>query len=277
MDASIVPAYIISIIINISLPILLFFFLNRKLNIGWKMFLYGAGLFLLFRIPLGFILDLIYTPLTLSLLLSMPEALSLALFIVALVLGILGGLFEGIGRYVGFRFTKKFRGWKNALMFGTGWVTVETVFFVIFIIMELSTLMWILDIGTEQYITLLGETGYFTEEELLEQLYIIESSSWLDVLPMIITRFSAIILHLSLSIIVMQVFSQKKMLFLLVAIFMSAIVDMASILLNFGTILNSILILVITVVMGYLTVRVSKIDLNELFAKPAAKSSKSKK
>lgn len=269
MDAFVIPSYILAIIIEISLPIVLLWYLRRRLGTESKLFVYGAGLFLLFQVIHFIILLLLNDPLTSILLTSPTEMLTITLFGISLIFGLLAGVIEEVGRYLSFKYIlKKTRGWKNAMKFGAGWGGVEAIIIGVVVLLSLSDILFIAEVGTDQYITMLNETGYFTETDLATERQIIDSLTWVDPLMGAFERISAIILHISLSILVMQVFTQKKMMFLWISIILHTLFDVIAIMLvPYGVLLTEFFLFALALIVGAMALRYSKIDINDILPK----------
>jgi len=130
MDPAVVVSFFTIILLELGFPLLVAWFLVRRYHISWTLFLYGALFFILVQI--------VHTPLVLFTQAPLSEALyaaipsrTLALAVFAIILGLLAGLFEEIGRYLVFsRFfpsrniaTSR----EHGLLFGAGWGGVESM------------------------------------------------------------------------------------------------------------------------------------------------------
>jgi uncharacterized membrane protein YhfC len=250
MDTFVIPAYILAVIIEISLPILILWYLRKKLEANYKIFLYGAGLFLFFQVVHFIILLLINDPLTSVLLYAPEESLTLVLVGISLLFGLLAGIIEEVGRYLSFKYVlKKARDWKKAMVFGAGWGGIESIIIGLIVILSLSDLLFIIEVGTDNYISILNETGSFTESDLIVERQVVESITWVDPLLGALERISTLIVHISLSILVMQVFTQKKIMFLWISIILHTLFDTLAILLvQFGALITEFFLLMIAVI-----------------------------
>src|SRR4029453_2761562 len=88
-----------AILFEIALPLLLGLVARRRLGVGWRYFGYGALIFFLFqlisRVPLVQVAQIALAP-------QLRASFTLQLIWVA-ILALTAGLFEEIGRYVGYR------------------------------------------------------------------------------------------------------------------------------------------------------------------------------
>src|SRR5690606_10796379 len=130
MDPAVAISFTGTILLELGFPLLVAWFLIRRYHLSWTLFLYGALFFILVQI--------VHTPLVLFTQAPLSEALNaaipnrtFALAVFAVILGLLAGLFEEIGRYLVFsRFfpsrniaTSR----EHGLLFGAGWGGVESM------------------------------------------------------------------------------------------------------------------------------------------------------
>src|SRR5699024_6730793 len=123
-------ATIISIIIQgiiaFGLPVFFLIFILKKYPSSWKPMLVGAGIFFVFSQILGatfnqfaFMVDHV----TINWL-AKP-------FVYAIFVSLVAGVFEEIGRFIGFRYLlKKFRSWKDGFAYGVGHGGIESMLLV---------------------------------------------------------------------------------------------------------------------------------------------------
>jgi len=112
----------------------------------------------------------------------------------SIIIGLSAGVFEELARYVMMRFLMKQRTWQSGFLFGAGHGGVEAVLFV-----GISSLMILFSPTAVMY-----NTDFFIGG---------------------IERFFAIMLHIGLSIIVLQGVVQRKFRFVLIAILIHGFVD----------------------------------------------------
>jgi uncharacterized membrane protein YhfC len=265
--------YILAIVFEIGLVLFLVFWLKKRFDMGWKLFLYSIGLSLAFQMVLFLVLIPIETPIVLLLLSAPVELLVLLLAGTGVLFMLIGTVIDEGGKYLSFRLIlKKERSWQKAVVFGAGWSSIGLILLAVNNMILVPELMWLSGLGTEQYINILNQTGMYTESQLLEQWGIVESLSWLDPVLEVVESVSMLIMHISLSVLVMQVFLQKKFLFLPLAMLMHFVVSTSNILsLFYGLEVSYILMLILSVIVGILSFRLAKVNLNELFSKSKRK------
>lgn len=110
MDLRLIAAYIVAILLEVGMPIALGIYAHRRLGVSWRYFWYGALIFFLFqmvtRVPTVQILQVaLAEPLKNSVVLQWAWLFGLA---------ITAGLFEEVGRYLGYRHLV-FRGYAGKL------------------------------------------------------------------------------------------------------------------------------------------------------------------
>ena len=179
---------IFAIIVSVGLPILAFIYgLKKKMYIP---FLLGVLAFvvsqMLLRLPL---LEFLQKNSTDFIFFSMTQPV-----LFAILLGLSAGVFEETARFIAMRYIMKQRDWLSGFLFGTGHGGIEAVIFV--------------GIPAFQYV--------FSPFAITfgDQFFIGG-----------IERFFAIILHIGLSIIVLQAVVHKKIYYLLVAILIHTLVN----------------------------------------------------
>ncbi|MCK4491644.1 MAG: YhfC family intramembrane metalloprotease [Candidatus Altiarchaeales archaeon] len=162
MNPLLIASFIIAILVEICLPLILILYLIRRLKTSWKIIGVGALIFILTQILHIAFLFLINEPIK-SLILSSNLSHNLQIAINAAILGILAGLFEETGRYLGFKhIMKKARTWNQGVAFGAGWGGVESIIIGFLVSLSLVNLILIpnIDINT------LNETSDLTPEQL---------------------------------------------------------------------------------------------------------------
>ncbi|MHB1295821.1 MAG: YhfC family glutamic-type intramembrane protease [Anaerolineae bacterium] len=126
MRSSTVIAFVISILLQVGIPLAVTLRFRRSTRVSWRLFAYGAGIFAVFQLftwlPLSTYLDYVVgaqgTSDTISFIWMMALALSTSLV-------------EEGGRWLGFRYLfprGPFRlSWRNGVMYGLGHASLETV------------------------------------------------------------------------------------------------------------------------------------------------------
>lgn len=222
LDPRLVASYSLAIAFDIVFPLIVGYFIHRRFGVRWRIFLYGALVFLLSqlltRIPL---VQLIQTWLAPTL-----QASQTLLYTWFAVLAVSAGLFEEIGRYLGYRFLlKNDRTWDAGLMYGAGHGGLESMLFVGGLAIA----------GLVSVITL-ANTDFTRLNLPAEQLAQIEQArrqiaalDWWTPLLGAYERFITIFFHIALSILVLQTFLRQSFVWLLAAIAYHALVDFGAV------------------------------------------------
>lgn len=210
--------YSINALLMLVPPIVIGVMIARKRSIGWGVFFTGAVTFILSQVGHIPFNELVLNGGLQDFFLRMPG--DSGLIGLAIFLGLSAGAFEEVARYVTYQYWRKdVRTWGGGMMLGAGHGGVEAI------IVGLSF--------SATFITLsLYDAGYLPNllstvpaEDLAEAEATIQSQiSALMTLPWYgrvlggLERVFAVILHLSLSLMVMQCFTQGKRRWLFVAI-----------------------------------------------------------
>src|SRR5581483_7466376 len=109
LDPRLVMSYAVAIAFDIVFPLIVGYVIHRRYNVRWRFFLYGALVFLLSqivtRVPLVQIAE--------ALLATTLQTSTTILYLWLVVLAVTAGLFEEIGRYLGYRYlVKNDRSWQ---------------------------------------------------------------------------------------------------------------------------------------------------------------------
>lgn len=191
-------------------PIALGWLARRKLGVPWRVFWLGAGIFILFQIFLRIpIVNLVQTALGARLQASTGIML---LWIAALSFS--AGLVEEVGRYVGYRWLlpNDAKTWKLGVMYGLGHGGIEAILLAGF--SSLSSLALLLF-----WPQITGMLPAMQRAPLAMQLApLMDASAWTLPLASIWERMCAMTLHVSLSLLVLQVFRRGKAAWLWIAV-----------------------------------------------------------
>ena len=200
----------------IVIPMLLGWFIHRQRQARWGLFFIGMAGFVLsqiFHIPFNWLisqLDILPT----------DTSIVFNLLVVAVFLGLSAGVFEEVTRYLIYRFwAKDARTWGRGLMAGAGWGGVEAMILGVILLINAIALgamsqgLWRELIPVEQ------------QSLLDQQIQAMVTMPWYDGMLGSLERVFAMCLHLSLSLMVMQVFTRGKLWWLWLAIGWHALVD----------------------------------------------------
>lgn len=221
IQAAIFPsiAPIISAIFMIAFPIVVAGFFVKASKTTWKIFGLGALAFIAaqtLHIPFNqFVLNPLFTKLNITL---TPEIEQLPLIFISIILGLSAGIFEEVARYLWFRFfLKEKRDWENGFMLGLGHGGIEAIIIGAIGILTFFQISTIKNIDLATY----GDQAQVIQETITTYL----NTPWHTFLLGALERFSAIMIHIGLSVIVLQVFKKKKISWLFIAIGWHAFID----------------------------------------------------
>jgi uncharacterized membrane protein YhfC len=227
---------VVATVFVILYPIVLAIIAHQRLKVSWRYFGYGALIFFLFqiitRVPLVIWIQGRIAP-------ELKASPSLR-FAWIMVLVVTAGLFEEIGRYVGYRWLmrREEKTWSKGVMYGIGHGGLESMLFV-----GGSLLL------TLYNIVLLSITGMRllpVSQRILafQRLASINAQpAWTALLPAW-ERLWTVPVHIALSVIVLQVFLRRNILWLWLAVLLHAMVDFTAAILPvwLGSSLNTSLI-----------------------------------
>ena len=120
-----VAAVIAAIVFDILYPLALGAFARRRLGVSWRYFGYGALIFVLFqlvsRVPITLAIQALIAP--------QLQASRVALIAWIAISALTAGLFEELGRYVGYRWLMKReqKTWAKGVMYGLGHGGIESM------------------------------------------------------------------------------------------------------------------------------------------------------
>lgn len=219
---------IINLIIGMLFPIFLLIYFRKKYNTSIKVFFYGCATMLVF----AFLIEQLFH----SIVLSSPfgSFIQNNTYVLAIYGGLMAGLFEEVGRFVCMRFLlkKEHDNKYNAYMYGAGHGGFE-MFVVLFFTM-INNLIFAIMINTgaiDSLLNSLDSVVVFAVEGTIDTLINTPSYSFIFGL---IERFSAIIAHMGLSMIVWKasVYDKDNIKYLLLAILLHALLDSVSLILT---------------------------------------------
>jgi len=204
-------------LLMIALPIGLGVFLSKRLGQRWSLFGIGALTFIasqVVHIPLLYGLTALF-----KLFPSPPDAWKLT--INAVILGLMAGLCEETARYLIYRFwIKSARTWREGLMFGAGHGGVEAIIFGALALFSFIQLVALRN-------TDLSTLPLTPDQRVAAAQQVATFWATLPLLALVgaLERVFALCLHLSLSVLVLQTFRRRNILWLGLAILWHAAVD----------------------------------------------------
>ncbi len=209
-------AMVITLLISIGLPLGLVIFYYRKEKIALIAVFVGALVFIVSQI-------LIRIPL-LNFISTMPwyQQMAANLFLIAFFLSITAGIFEEIGRFLGFKFLlKKHLSWKNGVAFGIGHGGIEAIFLTGFT--YINNLVYSVMINSGNFDEMLApqlgpELAAYLKSQLVELPAHVFLLAGLE-------RAFTIFIHIALSLVVLLAVTKKKPIYLFYAILLHGAVN----------------------------------------------------
>ena len=212
-----VAATVVAILFEIVFPLALAVFVQRRLKIGWRYFFYGVIIFGLFqlisRVPVLEVLGVVLAPQLKS---SRPF-----LFAFLGMEALTAGIFEEVGRYIGYRWLmgKERKDWPKAVFYGLGHASLESVV----LVAGLSALT-LVNVLVIQAMGLDALPSAQRAQVARQFAAIAAQPGWLPLLGAY-ERVCTIAVHVALSVIVLQVFTRGQIRWLFAAIGAHALVD----------------------------------------------------
>ena len=207
-------------LLMIAMPLALGVFLYRRLGIGWRLFGIGVLTFIasqLLHIPFNI---WVLNPFIRWLDGSMsPQPY---LVVAALLLGLSAGVFEEVARYLVYRFqlkARRDRNWASALMFGAGHGGIESIIIGVWVLYGFVQLYAYKDANLESLIPIDQVEIARTQVELFWSL------PWYGAILGAVERAATLCFHIGATVLVLQVFRRKNMMWLFAAIGWHALFD----------------------------------------------------
>ena len=211
----------ITSIFAVVYPFVLAIITRLRLSVRWRYFWYGTLVFLVFqlltRVPAVLALNAAFA--------SQLKASASFRFTWALILALTAGLFEEVGRYVGYRLFMRHeeKTWSKAVMYGIGHGGIESV-----VIIGALGLLSFVNILVTSSINLNALTASQHATVIQQFATINAQPQWFPLLSAW-ERLWTLPLHVALSVIVLQVFRRNNMGWLWFAIIAHTIVDFTTI------------------------------------------------
>ena len=219
MNSILYFTYPLGIIVVLILVIGLGVFLTRKFNLGWRLYWIGAALFILaqiLHIPFNFLLTYLFRN---NILPVPPE--NYQLLFNAVLLGLSAGLFEELIRYAGLRWwAKDARSWAKGLLFGSGWGGIEAIIFYV-VVLSLNYIIF----AALRSQDLSNQLSPEQMAPLQQGMNLFWSVSWYDSLLGAVERIFVLPIQISLTILVLQVFTRGQSRWLWIAIAWHTLLD----------------------------------------------------
>lgn len=216
-----IAAYVAAIALDIAMPLALALIARRRLGVSWRYFGYGALIFLLFqlisRVPIVTGAQALIAP-------QLQSSLGLRIGW-AVLLAATAGIFEEVGRYVGYRWLmrREEKTWAKAVMYGLGHGGLESI--VLVGGLTIATLIGLLSISA------VGLDKLPPEQRDVATKQLAALSAQPDWLPLLGAweRMWTLAIHVALSVVVLQVFRRGRMIWLWLAILAHALIDLVAV------------------------------------------------
>ena len=211
---------LITAIFAIVYPLILAIIAHQRLKVGWKYFGFGMLIFLIFqlvsRVPVVTILGSVLAP--------QLKSSSAFLYTWIVILAITAGLFEEVGRYVGYRWfmRREEKTWSKAVMYGIGHGGLESM-----VLIGGGTLLTVLNVIVLS-VTNLNSLPASQHALIVQQFAAINAQPWWLSLAGLWERFWTLPIHIGLSVVVLQVFRRNSIVWLWLAVLAHAIVDFST-------------------------------------------------
>jgi uncharacterized membrane protein YhfC len=217
-----VAAGFVALVFDILYPLALGIVARRRLSVSWRYFGYGALIFVLFqlisRVPLTLFIQSQIAP--------QLQASRAALISWVAISALTAGLFEELGRYIGYRWLMKReeKTWAKGVMYGLGHGGIESMLLVAGLLA--ITLIQVLALTRADLSTLplTAEQRALAQQQLAA---IAAQPAWVPLLGAW-ERLWTIPLHVALSVVVLQVFRRGSLRWLWLAILAHALVDLVA-------------------------------------------------
>lgn len=221
---------IVSMLVSFVLPLVLVAYFYRKYKISIKAVLVGVLIFIVFSQVLEKMLHwyvLVRNPQTAGMLTN-P-------WIYMVYGGLAAGVFEEVGRFIGFKFLLKGRTqWKDGMAYGIGHGGIESI--LIGGMMSLQYIVYSNLINSGMFEKTLGVKVPISSLESLKQVLTSYSPYYFGVIGL--ERVLAVTFHIALSLLVLYGVKNRKNIYLLYAIVIHALFDFPAALFQTGQIKN---------------------------------------
>lgn len=226
MNIMVILTFAFVVLAEIAIPLILGYYIIKKFDLGWNIFLYGALFFILsqvIHVPLLMLLEPPYSEWVRSVL---PDP-TMALAALALFLGLCAGIVEEGIRYLVFSLFFPARrlllSRENGLLFGVGWGGVESII-VALLVLQSMILFIVFVSGNSGMIS-----AILTDPQQLAAVGTLSSLTPLDIIPGLFERIMTITLHIAFTLLVLYSVVRLEWRFLLAAIAWHSSVDFVAV------------------------------------------------
>lgn len=211
----------VTVILAAGVPVGCFIYFYKKMRISWKPVLIGALVFAFFALLLEQLLHHFMFQVN-----AQTAAWLKNPYWYAVYGSLAAGLFEEIGRYIGFRYVLHgYREWKDGLAYGIGHGGIEALLLGALTAINNLILSFLINSGGT-----MSEGGEAADAWMAAKEQLVNTPAYLFSMGGV-ERVFAFILHLALSLLVLYAVRNRKAIFLFVAILVHAGVNFITILL----------------------------------------------
>ena len=218
VSAALLLIAVVAAVFVIVYPFILGGIARKKLGVGWKYFWFGTLVFLVFQLLTRFPLIAVLQSTVLASLLRTSTAFTWVWLVVEAVTA---GLFEEVGRYVGYRLFmgREPKTWSKAVMFGLGHEGLESA-----ILVGGQIILTLLSIAILSAFHV-NSLPVAQRQTINQQITAINALPvWYPLLP-VWGRFWSFPLQVALSVLVLQVFRRSQIRWLFLAILFHVLID----------------------------------------------------
>jgi uncharacterized membrane protein YhfC len=196
-------------IIMLAAPIYLGVLIAKKLGADWNIYAVGAATwgitFVLHLVFNAWVLEPIMENLGLS-----TATTGMSLLWTGVLLGLAAGVFEETGRYLVYaRFLPNTRKWSEGLMLGAGHGGFESIFFGAWVLYIFLQMVVLKESSPGQLAVLVSPEKL---EVTMAQIAVYWNTPWYEMFLGSFERINAIVIHLSMSLMVLAAFRRKNIL-----------------------------------------------------------------
>ena len=214
---------ILMIILGLVLPLLLAFIWTKKTKQPVVPILVGAGVFFLFAI----VLETIPKALLFAANKNLSEYIMSRTWLFIFIVVMLAGVFEETGRFVAFKYwLKKYTDKKTPITYGIGHGGFEAMY--LMVVSGVQNLVFAVMIKTGTFGTIVEQVKNTSPDQLeaMEAIPAALASLTFGMLFFsVLERMSAVLIHISCSVVVFKAVREKKYIFYLLAVLIHAALD----------------------------------------------------
>ncbi|GAB4074069.1 YhfC family intramembrane metalloprotease [Barrientosiimonas marina] len=242
---------VMSLLLSLIIPIAGWIYMKRSYRIDWKPVLVGVAIFIVFSQLLESILN--------GYVLQGNDVTSEWLtnpYLYALYGALAAGVFEEVGRYVGFRLIlTPFRDWKDGIAYGIGHGGIEAI--LVGAIASVQSIIVAVMINTGQFADMLQSMGDASLQLQVMQDQLTQAPAYMFFLVGV-ERLLTFALQLALSLMVLYSVSRSRIRFLFYAILIHTAVNFISIMLTQAFQLNGLIAEIFLLIVALASLRFIK-------------------